>query len=167
MQKNFLMYVNNCFNDTKREAYAEVKEKLLVAGKLTEDVKVVLDEMLGSVKNNKKLKKPSKPRFSGYHLFLKERRVEIKAEQPGILPQDLTRVVSKAWGGVSEYDKKTYATRALEMKTIYEAEHGEPEENALATKKRVKDKKATEAKKALLEPVQESTKGDILLSSDE
>jgi beta-glucosidase-like glycosyl hydrolase len=87
---------------------------------LTEEIKDVLTEMISSVKTNKKVTKKEKtPRFSGYHLFMKEHRVVVKTEQPDIKPQDLTSVVAKAWKDVPEEQKQELNARALRMKEEY------------------------------------------------
>ena len=110
----------NCMNDVQRDTLAEVKKVLETKELLTEEISDVLTEMLASIKTNKKVvKKEKKPRFSGYHLFMKEHRVVVKKDQPDIKPQDLTTIVSKAWKDISEEQKEELNARALKMKEEY------------------------------------------------
>jgi hypothetical protein len=109
----------NCFNDMKRGVLAEVGKNLETANLLTDDVKEVLDTMVFSIKTNKKVKKEKKPRFSGYHLFMKEHRVTVKEENPDIKPQELTSVVSKAWKSIGDDKKKDFNDRASANKEEY------------------------------------------------
>jgi hypothetical protein len=109
----------NCFNDMKRGVLAEVGKNLETANLLTDDVKEVLDTMVFSIKTNKKVKKEKKPRFSGYHLFMKEHRVTVKEENPEIKPQELTSVVSKAWKSIGDDKKKDFNDRASANKEEY------------------------------------------------
>ena len=124
MQKTVMMFVNNCFNDTKRDVIAEVKQKLKDTNKTSftlNDIEQFLDELSSSVKTNKKIKKTPKKRYTAYHAFLKLKRAEVKEAHPCILPQDLTKIVAKAWKDVPEEDRKFYETRAMEMKAADEA----------------------------------------------
>jgi hypothetical protein len=109
----------NCFNDMKRGVLAEVGKNLETANLLTDDVKEVLDTMVFSIKTNKKVKKEKKPRFSGYHLFMKEHRVTVKEENPDIKPQELTSIVSKAWKSIGDDKKKDFNDRASANKEEY------------------------------------------------
>jgi len=119
MASSYLTSVMNCFNDMKRGVLAEVGKNLETANLLTDDVKEVLDTMVFSIKTNKKVKKEKKPRFSGYHLFMKEYRVTVKEENPEIKPQELTSVVSKAWKSIGDDKKKDFNDRALANKEEY------------------------------------------------
>jgi hypothetical protein len=103
----------------KRGVLAEVGKNLETANLLTDDVKEVLDTMVFSIKTNKKVKKEKKPRFSGYHLFMKEHRVTVKEENPDIKPQELTSVVSKAWKSIGDDKKKDFNDRASANKEEY------------------------------------------------
>jgi hypothetical protein len=103
----------------KRGVLAEVGKNLETANLLTDDVKEVLDTMVFSIKTNKKVKKEKKPRFSGYHLFMKEYRLTVKEENPEIKPQELTSIVSKAWKSVDDDTKKDFNDRASANKEEY------------------------------------------------
>ena len=110
----------NCMNDVQRDTLSEVKKVLESKDLLTDEISDVLTEMLASIKTNKKVvKKEKKPRFSGYHLFMKEHRVVVKEDQPGIKPQELTTIVSKAWKDIPEEQKEELNARALRMKEEY------------------------------------------------
>ena len=110
----------NCMNDVQRDTIDQVMKTLETKELLTDEIKDVLTEMLASIKTNKKVvKKEKKPRFSGYHLFMKEHRAVVKKDQPDIKPQDLTTIVSKAWKDIPEEQKEELNARALKMKEEY------------------------------------------------
>ena len=116
----YMTSMMNCVNDMRRDILSEVMNTLDTKELLTDDIKDVLTEMISSVKTNKKVAKKEKtPRFSGYHLFMKEHRVVVKKEQPDIKPQELTSVVAKAWKDVPEEEKGEFNARALKMKEEY------------------------------------------------
>ena len=153
----------NFANDMKRETIADVIKTLDSKELLTDDIKEVLDTLIGAVKANKKVKKPPQKRFSGYHLFMKEHRVVIKEQNPGIKPQELTTIVSKAWKDVSEEEKEKLNERAKKMKEEYlassasatdeseveeEVEVKEKKQKAPPKKKAEKKEKAPPKKKA-------------------
>jgi hypothetical protein len=130
----------NFANDMKRETIADVIKTLDSKELLTDDIKEVLDTLIGAVKANKKVKKPPQKRFSGYHLFMKEHRVVIKEQNPGIKPQELTTIVSKAWKDVSEEEKEKLNERAKKMKEEYLASSA-TDESEVEEEKEVKEKK--------------------------
>ena len=140
----------NFANDMKRETITDVIKTLDSKELLTDDIKEVLDTLIGAVKANKKVKKPPQKRFSGYHLFMKEHRVVIKEENPGIKPQELTTIVSKAWKDVSEEEKEKLNERAKKMKEEYLAssasEESEVEEEVKEKKQKAPPKKKAEKK---------------------
>lgn len=117
----YMTSMMNVMNDMKRDNITEVINALELKSLMTDDIKSVLMEMLTSVKINKKIKKEKKPRFSGYHLFMKEQRAVVKAEHPDIKPQELTSVVSKAWKDISDEKKEEFNARALKLKNEYNA----------------------------------------------
>ena len=130
----------NFANDMKRETIADVIKTLDSKELLTDDIKEVLDTLIGAVKANKKVKKPPQKRFSGYHLFMKEHRVVIKEQNPGIKPQELTTIVSKAWKDVSEEEREKLNQRAKKMKEEYLASSAS-DESEVEEEKEVKKKK--------------------------
>lgn len=150
MQKNFLIYVNNCFNDTKREAFLEVKQAMTELGLLNDEIAKVIDEKIESVKENRKIKNKQKPRHTAYTIFLKEERVQVKEalanEGKKISSQELTKIVSQSWASVSEERKADLAARAKLQKERYELENPEASsEGKKEKKKRVKKEKKEEA----------------------
>ena len=139
----------NFANDMKRETIADVIKTLDSKELLTDDIKEVLDTLIGAVKTNKKVKKPPQKRFSGYHLFMKEHRVVIKEHNPGIKPQELTTIVSKAWKDVSEEEKENLNERAKKMKEEYLASSAsEEDEEDEVEEEKEKKQKAPPKKKA-------------------
>ena len=108
-------------NDIRNDVLSEVTNTLKNKNLLTKEIEDVLKEISGSTEKNKKslVKKEKKPRFSGYHLFIKEHRVVVKNQNPGIKPQRLTTIVAKAWKHVSEDEKRELNERALRMKEAF------------------------------------------------
>jgi hypothetical protein len=131
----------------KRGVLAEVGKNLETANLLTDDVKEVLDTMVFSIKTNKKVKKEKKPRFSGYHLFMKEYRVTVKEENPEIKPQELTSIVSKAWKSVDDDTKKDFNDRASANKEEYFLKKKSSLENDDSSGDEKVDKKGVKEKK--------------------
>ena len=117
--KTILTAFVNFSNDIKRETINEIIQLFESKDLMTDDIKEVLESMINSVKTNKKIKKPPQKRFSGYHLFMKEHRSVVKEKNPGIKPQELTTIVSKAWKDVSDKEKKKLNERAMKMKEQY------------------------------------------------
>ena len=157
--KTIMTSFMNFANDMKRETIADVIKTLDSKELLTDDIKEVLDTLIGADKASKKVKKPPQQRFSGYHLFMKEHRVVIKEQNPGIKPQELTTIVSKAWKDVSEEEKEKLNERAKKMKEEYLAssasatDESEVEEEVEVKEKKQKappKKKATEKKEKAL-----------------
>ena len=147
----------NFANDMKRETITDVIKTLDSKELLTDDIKEVLDTMIGAVKANKKVKKPPQKRFSGYHLFMKEHRVVIKEQNPGIKPQELTTIVSKAWKDVSEEEREKLNERAKKMKEEYLASSASEESDVEEEKKqKAPPKKKAEKKKKPPPPPEES-----------
>lgn len=118
--KTILTAFMNFSNDIKRETINEIIQIFKSKNLMTEDINEILESMMNSVKTNKKIKKAPQKRFSGYHLFMKEHRSVVKDKNPGIKPQELTTIVSKAWKDVSEKEKKKLNERAMKMKEQYQ-----------------------------------------------
>ena len=149
----------NCMNDVQRDTIDQVMKKLETKELLTDEIKDVLTEMLASVKTNKKVvKKEKKPRFSGYHLFMKEHRAVVKKDQPDIKPQDLTTIVSKAWKDIPEDEKEEFNARALKMKEEYNNNKSSDSDEAESSNKKKpaekKEKKKPTEKKEKKKPVE-------------
>lgn len=105
----------NIYNDLRRDILSEAMNVLRNENLLTDEIRAVLTHMTLNVSEPKK----KQPRFSGYHIFLKEHRDVIKQKEPGITPQRLTTIVSKAWKHISEDEKRELNERALKMKAEY------------------------------------------------
>ena len=140
MQKNFLIYVNNCFNDTRREAFLEVKQAMTELGLLNDEIAKVIDEKIESVKENKKIKNKQKPRHTAYTIFLKEERARVKEtlanEGKKITSQELTKIVSQSWASVSDERKAELTARAKVQKEQYELENPEASSEGKKEKKK-------------------------------
>ena len=154
----------NCMNDVQRDTIDQVMKTLETKELLTDEIKDVLTEMLASIKTNKKVvKKEKKPRFSGYHLFMKEHRAVVKKDQPDIKPQDLTTIVSKAWKDIPEEQKEELNARALKMKEEYlkeestkSSDNNKSSDSDEAESSKKKKKPATEKKEK--KPVEKKEK---------
>lgn len=117
---NFVISMTNSFNDLKREIIGEISAKFQSKDSWTkEELRELLNNELVLIKANKKVKKESKPRFSGYHLFMKEKRIEVKKEQPNLRPQQMTGIVSQAWGTLSKEEQQAYNVRAAQNKRAF------------------------------------------------
>ena len=154
----YITSMMNCVNDMRRDILSEVMNSLDTKELLTDDIKDVLTEMISSVKTNKKVAKKEKtPRFSGYHLFMKEHRVVVKTEQPDIKPQDLTSVVAKAWKDVPEEQKQEFNARALKMKEDYNNLSDNNKSDSDSDKAESSTKKKPVAKKEKKKPTEKKT----------
>ena len=166
----YTAFFENCVNDLKREIIDEVRAKMEDRDLTNVKIQELLDEMLSSVNQNKKLpkrKSEKKPRISGYHLFMKEERIKVKQEQPDIRPQELTSVVAKSWKALSDGDKETYNERAKVLKEEHMAseasEASKPASEASNEKKKpakkpAAKKKANEASKPVKKPAKKPVK---------
>ena len=147
----YMTSLMNCINDVKRETLSEVMKTLESKELLTDDIKEALTTMVFEVKTNKKTKKETKPRFSGYHLFMKDHRAVVKMEQPDIKPQELTSVVAKAWKEQTDEVKNEFNTRAAKLKEEYsnssDATDCSEDEKKKPAKKEKPEKKEKPAKK--------------------
>jgi hypothetical protein len=118
--KSFMSTIENCVNEIHRETLQELMVNLETKELLTDAIKTEITDMLNNIKTNK-VKNMSKPRFSGYHLFMKDHRIVIKEQNPDIKPQELTTVVSRAWKDISDEDKSNFNLRAKQMKNEHES----------------------------------------------
>lgn len=149
----YTAFFENCVNDLKREIIDEIRAKMENRELTNVKIQELLDEMLSSVNQNKKLPKrkaEKKPRISGYHLFMKEERVRVKQEQPDIRPQELTSVVAKSWKTLSDGDKETYNERAKVLKEEQMA--SEASESSQKTASEASNEKKQPAKKPAKKP---------------
>ena len=93
----------NIYNDLRRDNLYEALNVLKNENLLTDEIRTVITAMTSTASQSIKLEK--KPRFSEYHIFLKEHREVVKLKEPGIKPQRLTTIVSKAWKHIPEDEK--------------------------------------------------------------
>ena len=157
--KTLMTAFTNCANDMKREVIQDIIKTLEVKELLTDDIKDTLMTILLDVKVNKKMKKEKKPRFSGYHLFMKDHRVVVKEQNPGIKPQELTTIVSKAWKDVSEEDKVVFTERAMKMKEESIASTNDTsDDDVIQPSVVVKEKKVTKTKNVTNEKKEKNEK---------
>ena len=116
-QKTFLDSMANNFNDITRSTVNSISEELNKANLLTTEVKGVLDAFASQIKQNKKIRKPAtNKQICGYHIFLREKRAEVKSDNPTMLPKDITGVVSRTWTKLSDEEKKGFNDRATVAK---------------------------------------------------
>ena len=147
--KTILTAFVNFSNDIKRETINEIIQLFESKDLMTDDIKEVLESMMNSVKTNKKIKKPPQKRFSGYHLFMKEHRSVVKEKNPGIKPQKLTTIVSKAWKDVSDKEKKKLNERAMKMKEQYHESANSVEKEPAAPNVNVEVESVNDKKKSV------------------
>jgi hypothetical protein len=152
--KTILTAFMNFSNDIKRETINEIVQTFESKKLLTDDIKEILESMMNSVKTNKKIKKPPQKRFSGYHLFMKEHRSVVKENNPGIKPQELTTIVSKAWKDVSDKEKKKLNERAMKMKEQYNESTNSIENESITSKVQVE---SVDDKKKSVKKVEKKT----------
>ena len=152
--KTILTAFVNFSNDIKRETINEIIQLFESKDLMTDDIKEVLESMMNSVKTNKKIKKPPQKRFSGYHLFMKEHRSVVKENNPGIKPQELTTIVSKAWKDVSDKEKKKLNERAMKMKEQYNESTNSIENESITSKVQVE---SVDDKKKSVKKVEKKT----------
>ena len=143
MASVFIQSMMNIYNEMRRNILSETMDVLKNKDLLTDEISTVFTDMIKTVCINKKrvLKRERKPRFSGYHIFMKEHREVIKKEQPGIKPQQLTTIVSRAWKHVSEEEKRELNERASKLKEAYYKKSEpniEPKKEAQVSKKNQK-----------------------------
>lgn len=81
-------------------------------------------------KKKKKSKKSGKKRaLSGYMLFCKDARENVKEENPDMKLTEITKILGQMWRDLSEKKKTKYNNKALELKKELEEEHNEDEED--------------------------------------
>lgn len=163
MSNKYVTFVENCFNDLKRDIIEEIRTKMEERNLTNIKIQELLDELLVNVKQNKRIpkeKKEKKGRVSGYHIFLKEERVRIKSQEPDIRPQELTSRAAKGWAALESSVKEEYNEKARVMKEKKAEEDGsssgsdvgvEPQQDETDIKKKASTKKprakTTEPKK--------------------
>ena len=146
---NFVISMTNCYNDLKREIINDIGKKIQSKENWTSEElhNEVMNEMLNAIKANKKVKKVSKPRFSGYHECMQAMRLKLKEEQPNLTPQEVTAKVSKAWGTLSDDEKEKYNDIAAKKKEEYYKNNSDSEKEQEVEEKPKKKKEEKPAKK--------------------
>ena len=91
--KVFATTMLNGLNDAIRETLSDVLSRMKDAENVSE-CREIVEKMLFDIKN-KKVDKVKKPRYSGYHIYMREHRAVVKTEQPELTPKQLTSVVAK------------------------------------------------------------------------
>ena len=135
----------NGLNDAIRETLNDVLNRIKETENASE-CREIVEKMISDVKTNKKVDKVKKPRYSGYHIYMREYRAVVKAEQPELTPQQLTSVVAKSWKDVSEEKKAEFNNRAAKMKA--DASSSESESDTKSDSDAEKAEKPKKAKKA-------------------
>jgi hypothetical protein len=108
----------------------------------------IVENMLTDVKTNKKVDKVKKPRYSGYHIYMREHRAVVKSEQPELTPQQLTSLVAKSWKDVTDEKKAEFNSRAAKMKAdASSSESDSSQSDSDVSEKAEKPKKADKAEK--------------------
>jgi hypothetical protein len=139
--------IENCVNEIQRETFQELMVNLKTKELMTDAINTEITDMLNNIKTNNKVKKLSKPRFSGYHLFMKDHRIVIKEQNPDIKPQELTTIVSRAWKDISDEDKSNFNLRAKQMKDEHESSSIESSSSGMNIEEQSNDTKTDEDKK--------------------
>jgi hypothetical protein len=145
--KSFMSTIENCVNEIQRETFQELMVNLKTKELMTDAINTEITDMLNNIKTNNKVKKLSKPRFSGYHLFMKDHRIVIKEQNPDIKPQELTTIVSRAWKDISDEDKSNFNLRAKQMKDEHESSSIESSSSGMNIEEQSNDTKTDEDKK--------------------
>ena len=143
--KVFATTMLNGLNDAIRETLNDVLNRIKETENASE-CREIVEKMISDVKTNKKVDKVKKPRYSGYHIYMREYRAVMKAEQPDLTPQQLTSVVAKSWKDVSEEKKAEFNNRAAKMKA--DASSSESESDTKSDSDAEKAEKPKKAKKA-------------------
>lgn len=166
-QKLFLDNMTNHYNDIARATVTSLQEKLQAAGLLSDEVKSVIDEYSGQIKQNKKIRKPlMNKKTCGYHIWLRKMRAQVAKENPELLPKEITGIISRMWTNLSDEEKKVYNDQAAEDNRKAKEESNASAEESDNTQKETgesssgvekKEVKKPAAKKA---PKKKSTKSD-------
>ena len=125
---------------------------------MTDEVRDALSELKETLKSKKKMKtkKEKVPRFSGYHLFMKEHRAIVQEEQPDLKPQMVIAVLSKKWKeGISQEDKDDFNARAAKLKEEYMNENNISSDEEKKEKPKEVEKPKKEKKEKVEKPKKE------------
>eukprot|EP01024_Parvocaulis_polyphysoides_P075117 TRINITY_DN96_c0_g1_i1.p2 TRINITY_DN96_c0_g1~~TRINITY_DN96_c0_g1_i1.p2 ORF type:complete len:269 (+),score=54.24 TRINITY_DN96_c0_g1_i1:30-809(+) len=92
---------------------------------------------------------------SGYQIFLKEKKPDVKQQNPDMRPVDLRRELSTQWKALNETQKQEYKQKAL--KELFLSEEKNPEKALSADQEKIDVKKEEENKNDV--GLQEETQG--------
>lgn len=101
--------------DLKRETVDDLSDNITNDGSMTDELRKILQaykETIPVTKGSSAIKKKKTKRYSGYHLFMKERRAEIKDEFPEKKPQELIGLVASSWKDLSKDEQNEFKRRA-------------------------------------------------------
>ena len=140
--------MTNYYNDLKREIINDIGKKIQSKENWTSEElhNEVMGEMLNNIVANKKVKKVSKRRFSGYHECMQAMRPKLKKEQPHLTPQEVTTQVSKVWRTLSDNEKEKYNAIATNKKEEYYKNSDSEKEQEVKENDEEKPKKKKEEK---------------------
>ena len=111
--------VLTCFkifeNEVKHNTIDELVDYIVTDGHMTDEIQDVIQVFKTKIPVNKEsyhIKKKKTKRYSGYHLFMKERRMEMKDKYPDKKPQELIGMVAGTWKDLSTVEKNDFNERA-------------------------------------------------------
>ena len=88
---------------------------IVTDGQMTDDLRNMIQGFKEKIPVNNEsyhIKKKKTKRYSGYHLFMKERRMEMKDKYPDKKPQELIGMVAGTWKDLSPVEKNDFNERA-------------------------------------------------------
>jgi hypothetical protein len=102
--------------ETVEELICEITEKDEMTNELRNTLQTYIDN-IPVKKGYLSIEKKKKRRYSGYHLYMKEHRKEIKTKYPEKKPQELIALVARSWKDVSDEEKNEFNRRAMNIKS--------------------------------------------------
>ena len=139
--------LNTAFENLYSAVVAEVRTALQTDGLLTPEVDVVLKGMKPASKNIKK-EKPPKRGMNGYNLFMRENRLKVAENNPGLTPQQMTGELAKVWKEVSKEEREQYNIRAKALGASSGSESEQEPKTPVTSPKKVPEKAPDAPKKA-------------------
>ena len=105
---------------SKKKSEQPIEEELIIEEDDTEmeNLKKLLAEKNKSKKTSEKKtseKKTSEKKTTGFSLFCKETRKEVKEENPDAKSADITKLLSGMWKELSKEDQQEWKDRAAQM----------------------------------------------------
>ena len=139
--------LNTAFENLYSAVVAEVRTALQTDGLLTPEVDVVLKGMKPASKNIKK-EKPPKRGMNGYNLFMRENRLKVAENNPGLTPQQMTGELAKVWKEVSKEEREQYNIRAKALGASSGSESEQEHKTPVPSPKKAPEKAPDAATKA-------------------